>query len=434
MPRLALLTLVMLLALAPSAQAGVIIDRAAEALASDPVYVDPDAERQLTAGEAEQVRSRISERQAGPMYVAILPNAAKREAGGSADGVARALHEALGREGTYAVVAGSSFTGGSTMVRGAGAAADEALDEHGGEGVVPTLLAFVDRVGELQSGGGGADDGGGGGDGGGIGSAGAVALLGLGVLGGGVLLASRRRRRREQDAEFAEVKENAYDDLIALGDDIRALDLDVEMPNADRGAKESYARAVDAYDRANTSWQQARTPEDLEPVGAALEEGRWAMAVAKARLEGRPEPERRSPCFFDPRHGPSSREVEWAPDGGAPRLVPACEADAQRVERGEDPEAREVTVGGQRMSYWNADPMYAPFAGGFFGGFGGGLFPGLMMGTLLGSAMFPPVGYGYGDGGEGDGDFGGGDFGGGDFGGGDFGGGDFGGGDFGGGE
>ena len=75
-------------------------------------------------------------------------------------------------------------------------------------------------------------------------------------------------------------------------------------------------------------------------------------------------------------------------------MVPACEADAQRVERGEDPEAREVLVGGRRMPYWNAGPGYAPFAGGLFGGFGGGLLPGLMVGTLLGSSL---GGWGMGD-------------------------------------
>ena len=229
---------------------------------------------------------------------------------------------------------------------------------------------------------------------------------------------------------MAELKENVRDDLVALGDDIRALDLDVEMPGVDPGAKADYGRAVEGYDRANALWQRARTPEDFEPVGAALEEGRFAMASAKARMEGRAAPERTPPCFFDPRHGPSAREVEWAPGDGAPRLVPACEADAQRVERGDDPEAREVMVGGQRTPYWNAGPAYAPFAGGFFGGFGGGLFPGLMVGTLLGSSF---GGWGAADAygaGEGGGDWGGGgDFGGG---GGDFGGGggDFGGGDF----
>ena len=100
-------------------------------------------------------------------------------------------------------------------------------------------------------------------------------------------------------------------------------------------------------------------------------------------------------------------------------MVPACEADAQRVERGEDPEAREVTVGGQRMPYWAAGPMYAPFMGGFYGG----RHPARAADRH--DARRRVVGRDAGGGDLGGGDFGGGDFGGGDFGGGDFGGGDF---------
>ena len=148
------------------------------------------------------------------------------------------------------------------------------------------------------------------------------------------------------------------------------------------------------------------------------------MASAKARFSGETPPERRPPCFFDPRHGPSTRDVEWSPPYGEPRMVPACEADALRVEEGIDPQTREVDWHGQRVPYWQAGPAYAPFAGGFFGGFGGGLFPGLLIGSVLGSAWGAP--YAYGDsggyGGDGGDAGGGGDFGGG-FGGGDFGGG-----------
>ena len=225
---------------------------------------------------------------------------------------------------------------------------------------------------------------------------------------------------------MAEVKAAAQEDLLALADDIRALDLDVEMPGASGEARRDYERALSLYEQADRALDHARRPEDLEGVSSAIEEGRFAIAAAKARLEGRAPPERRPPCFFDPRHGPSTREVEWAPPWGSPRLVPACEAGAQRVERGLEPATREVLVGGQPTPYWNAPPAYGPWAGGFFGGFGG-LFPGLLLGSMLGGAFAAPIHFDAGDGGF---DAGGEDFGGGDFGGGDFGGGDFGGGDF----
>ena len=418
--RLLFVALLATLVLAPAAaaQRSSLVEAAAEALRSDPVFVHPDAEMRLSTEEAEALRQRIEERGAGPMYVAILPGEASREAGGSPEGAIQALQEALGRPGIYAVVVGRSFRAGSTdLANGVTVEqADAAWGEHGGEGVYDTLVGFVDRMGAVRSG----DtpegaEGGGGGTGIGV-----PLLLGLVALGGGAMLMTRRRRRREDAAEMAELKTNVRDDLVALGDDIRTLDLDMEMPGTSEAAKADYARALQAYEEADSRWERARRPEDFEPVAAALEEGRYAMASAMARVAGKPVPERTSPCFFDPRHGPSSREVEWAPPGGARRPVPACEADAQRVERGEDPEAREMMVNGRRTPYWDAGPAYAPFAGGFFAG---GLLPGLFMGTMLCGSMGgwgAPGAWGGEAGGSGGGDFGGGDFGGGGFGGGDF--------------
>ena len=113
------------------------------------------------------------------------------------------------------------------------------------------------------------------------------------------------------------------------------------------------------------------------------------MASARAVLEGRPPPERRPPCFFDPRHGPSVEDVEWTPPGGIPRTVPACAADAQRIRGGEDPQARQVPTGaGGRVPYYNAPGYYAPWFGGYFGGFGG-LFTGFLLGSALGGWGYP---------------------------------------------
>jgi hypothetical protein len=392
--RTVLLAVVALLVAAPSAGAQDVIDRAAESLrAGDPVYVDPDAENALDAGDEAALERRIAAADAGRVYVAILP-----EAAGAPDEVTSALIDGVGRRASYAVVVGRSLrtAGGREAV----AAGEDALAAGGGPETV--LPAFVDELEEARQPAGAGT--------------GTWILLGLGGAGAAGLLLSRRRRRLEEAAAFAEVKDNARDDLIALGDDIRALDLDMEMPGVLPAAKEDYDHAVGAYDRADQAWRLAERPQDLEKVGAELEEGRWAMTSARHRLDGKEPPERRSPCFFNPRHGPSDREVSWAPDHGEPRLVPACEADARRVEEGEEPQAREVLVNGERVPYWNAGPMYAPFAGGFYGS---GLLPGLMIGTLMGGMW---------DSSASAGDFGGGDFGGG-FGGGDFGGG-FGGGDF----
>jgi hypothetical protein len=332
------------------------------------------------------------------------------------------LAERTGRDGTYVLVAGRTLRATSNVMpeETIRSIATRAVQQRGSSGLLAILDQLIADVGAVRRGGsapGGTGSGGGGGGG---------SLLPLLLVGGGALFAfsffSKRKRRRLEAVEMAEIKAEVQKDLLALADDIRALDLDVEMPDANPQGKEQYALAVAAYDRADDGLDRARIPADLVVVAEALEEGRFTMASAKALLAGHAPPERTPPCFFDPRHGPSDREVEWAPPGGTPRPVPACEADAQRVERGADPSYREV--GGR--PYWEAGPAYAPYAGGYFGGFGGGLFPGLLVGTMLGGAMFP--GIGYADSGS---DFDGGGFGGGDFGGG--GGGGFGGGDFGGG-
>jgi hypothetical protein len=432
-----LLAILALLVLAAPASAGQQVDAAVAGLRSDPVYVAPDARNILDAAGADRVRRAIRDAGNGPVYVAVLPASARDEAGGSTGQLVSEIHAGLGENGAYAVVAGNQFRAGATDFHAAGIA-DKAIKDHPSD-VPGTLVAFVEGVGAERSGGG---DSGGGGGGGGGGSGGSAGLIVLGVLavGGGAFAVSRsRRRRREDAARMEELKRFARDDLVDLGDDVRAIDLDIEMPNADPRAREFLGTALADYEQAENGLDRARRPEDLAPVTKALEEGRWAMQSAKALLAGQKPPERRAPCFFDPRHGPSTRDVEWAPDGGAPRPVPACEADAVRVESGQPPMTREVELGGQRMPYWNAPAYYGPWAGGYFGGFGlgGGLLPGLLVGTALGSLMSPGMAYGWGDGGWGDGDGGGdgGDFGGG--GGGDFGGGgglgDFGGGDFGGG-
>jgi hypothetical protein len=415
---LPLLVVALVLALPAPAQAGELIDRAVEGLRSDNVYVDPDADPGLTDAQADALRSRIADERAGPLYVVVAPSAIAAEAGGDPAAALREIGVTLDRPGTYVIAAGRSVRAlASSGVLDEGEAGDLAAEavEAGAPDLDAILLGFVDRVGDARSG----DDGEGS-------AAGGLVLLGLLGAGGAALLMARRRKRAREEAEFEEAKRNARDDLVALGDDIRALDLEVQMPGVDPQAKADYDHAVARYTEAEERWEAARRPRDLAPVGEALEEGRWAMQSAKARFAGETPPERRPPCFFDPRHGPSTRDVMWSPPFGEERSVPACEADAQRVERGDDPQAREVEWGGRRVPYWQAGPAYAPFAGGYFGGFGGGLLPGILIGSMLGGAMAPGAAYGEPAGGDLGGDFGGGDLGG-DFGGG-FGGGDFGGG------
>jgi hypothetical protein len=413
-PRRALrfvLPFVLALVFAGNATAGAIVDRAATALQNSPVYVDPAAEKTITPAEAERLRTEIETKGHGPIYIAVLPNAALNEAGGDAVGVTDELARKVGNPGAYAVVAGGHFRALSTdLGRGKAAKlAAQAFKAHHNDGIAATLSDFVDRVGAERTG-----------KGGGGRSFGNIGLFPILLIGGILFFGYRKlKQRRAESDQFREVRETAREDLVALAEDVQGLEQKVE---SNEPAKRDYLAALEQYSRASEAFDRARTPQQLAPIAEALEEGRYLMASAEARLDGKEPPERRPACFFDPRHGPSVRDVEWTPPGGQPRQVPACAADALRVEEGEEPQSRQVRSRGQLTPYWAAGPMY----GGYFGGF----FPGFLLGELM-VGGFGGLGYGGDAGGGGGGDTGG-DFGGmgGDFGGGDFGGGDGGGGDF----
>jgi hypothetical protein len=419
-----LVAIVVCLLVAAPAHAQTPLESAAQALRDSPVYVHPDAERELSEREQVRLRELIADSGAGPMYIVVLPESARNQAGGDPTAALREIARELREPGVYAGVIGDSFRAGSVGAAvPAGELASESLDAKGSDGTYAVLSDFVRRVGDARAGGGSTRDGGGGGFP-------FLLLLLLGVPLAAIALSRRRQRKRQAEyarAELEQVKGVAREDLVALGEDIRALDLDVQMPDADPEGKQHYDQAVERYTDAEQALDRVQRPEDVERVTSALEEGRWAMSAAKAELAGGEAPERRPPCFFDPRHGPSVEDVEWAPMGGQPRPVPVCAADLQRINDGMDPEARRVPVGGQMVPYWQAGSAYMPWAGGFFGG---GLLPGLFIGSALGGGMGLMGGAMMDDAFAADGgDFGGGDFadfgGGGDFGGGDFGGGDF---------
>lgn len=171
-------------------------------------------------------------------------------------------------------------------------------------------------------------------------------------------------------------------DITTFGTELRDLDLDVVGRTLDADANQDYTRALDAYDAAKEHLVRAQYDVDIRRVAEILEEGRFAMACVRARVNGQPLPAKRPPCFFDPAHGPSTRDITWAPQGGAPRQVPACEADAQRVQVGASPNVRMVPSGHGMVPYWeNRD--YAPWAQGYYRRYGDDPTSGLLTGAMM---------------------------------------------------
>ncbi|MBA2956586.1 hypothetical protein GON03_00955 [Nocardioides sp. MAH-18] len=232
-----------------------------------------------------------------------------------------------------------------------------------------------------------------------------------------LVVAQRRSRQRElerREAELAPVRQLTFEDVTALGEQLRELDVDLAGRQLDEGERADYQRALDAYEAAKTAADAIAQPDDVRHVTQILDDGRYAMACVRARVAGEALPVRRPACFFDPRHSTAVTDVLWAPPGGAPRDVPACALDAERVRVGADPDSRMVMAGAQRVPYYQAGPAYAPYAAGTFGGLGPILFTGLLFGGLGGfdmvgdglGAVGDGIGDGIGDIGDGIGDIG----------------------------
>ncbi|NUR07510.1 MAG: hypothetical protein HOQ22_00580 [Nocardioidaceae bacterium] len=279
-----------------------------------------------------------------------------------------------------------------------------------------------------------------------------LALVAVGVaVASGIARKNRRKALEQRRAEDLEaVKKVADEDVTRFGEELQRLDADLLTETLDEATRQDFQRALDSYESAKDSMTRVSEPDQVRHVTEALEDGRYAVASVRARVAGEPLPTRRPPCFFNPAHGPSTTDVQWAPPGGQERQIPVCAADADRLQQGAEPDIRTVPQGVGRVPYWQAGPAYSPWASGYYGGYAmSGLLPGFLLGTLLSPGWDGGYvdgfdtdtggdgGYDGGDGGGDSGGDGGGDYGGdggGDFGGGwDFGGGgDFGGGDFGG--
>lgn len=223
-----------------------------------------------------------------------------------------------------------------------------------------------------------------------------VLLLVVAVVLGGVGLYRRHAVQQRESAEQAALesqlstsKRAADEDVTKFGEELQRLDTDVAGHALDEPMQQDYQRALDAYEDSKTSLAAVQQPDEIRHVTEILEDGRYAVACVKARIAKRPLPAKRPPCFFNPAHGPSSRNVDWAPPGGASRSVPACPADAERVLAGADPYIRTVQVGAQRVPYWEGGQAYAPWAQGYYGRWRGS---DMLSGMLIGSMLFGGVG------------------------------------------
>ncbi len=313
------------LAVVPAASAAGVLAHAAAELRTEPVYVDPRVPEHLTPAEVRRVEREIASSRSGPVYVAVLPLAAENESGGDPAEALRTIALSVGRSGVYAAIIGKHFRAGATqgvLPQGeAGQLATDALNAHRSDGVAAVLVDFVDRVAAARNGGGGN------------GGSSSIPWWPL-ILFGGVALfifSRARRSRRVNAAELADVRAAAKEDLVALADDVQRLEHRVE---GNKDAQAAYDKAISSYGQASDTFDRARSPQELS-AGRRGDRRRPLRDGGRRGGACREEATRAHVALF---LRPAARAVvargRVGAPGGTPRLVPACEADAQRVERG----------------------------------------------------------------------------------------------------
>jgi hypothetical protein len=298
-------------ATAPAAGASAYTEALARDIENEIVYVDPKARPKVSTSEAGAVRLRIVKRAPGRIKIGVVPESRAEDEGG-ASGLAAAVGRDLDFKGTLMIVAGSnvyaltSHPASNQTVQ----AVDEAFKKHEGDrgdqllaavngiaAVDPGVKADVNRPG---AGGSGSPDFGGGEDFFDevedavklttfiIGAIIAAPFLAVVIW----IILRVRRGRKEQEEDWDYAREQLRNDLIALGDEIRALDVDTSMPDANRLGIADYEAAVAQYDKANLALDRSEEQPRLRiaEARAALKEGHRRISDAKVRLGVTPLP------------------------------------------------------------------------------------------------------------------------------------------------
>jgi hypothetical protein len=152
-------------------------------------------------------------------------------------------------------------------------------------------------------------------------------------------------------------------DLGELGGELAALE-DAASPGSSLAGE--FLAATESFQAAETALDQARDPEELGAVTAAIAAGRLLTATMHAVLDRDRRPTASTPCLFDPAHGPASQYIVWTPPfAGDPRAVPVCAPDAETIERDEQPQPRSVVAGHHVRPYWELPELAAWYLGYF---------------------------------------------------------------------
>ena len=133
------------LALTSPASALAGVDDVAAELRTSPLYNDPAAESALTPGQESDLLAQMGT-VTTPLYIAVVPSSFVTDNGGTPRAALTNLANAVGRDGTYALVAGRSFWAASNTVQGVAGIATESINANRGGSSYDVLSTSVTGV------------------------------------------------------------------------------------------------------------------------------------------------------------------------------------------------------------------------------------------------------------------------------------------------
>lgn len=407
------------------------------ALKKDPVYVDPAYRTAVPPARREKLVAQI-ERTGLPLKVALVPLADGDAYAGDAGVLAELLHDRLGQR-ELILITTSDLSG---WLRGY----EWPSDQHQAEAAVNAvghlpgmseagLATKVSKAIELVEGGRGeevyreatADLASGGspsrplqadGDTDAEGFPWMPVGLGAGTavaVGAGLVLRQRRRAggagqpfarphaviAAAREADLARLRDRAEQEVLALGEAVRAVELPPASATATSGpdggadtpsgggteaARAALQQALDAYAAAGTVLDSAARRVDLAGVLALVAEGHDALRAVRHTAKPSPPPGRRglarwasrrrhpsrsaadatTPlplCFFNPLHGRSARRLAWRPLGTRHMLdVAACSECARAVAEHQAPEVLTDEWDGRAVPYFEVPAEHSVWA------------------------------------------------------------------------
>ncbi|WP_067433984.1 hypothetical protein [Nocardioides jensenii] len=352
------------------------LDQVAIELAQPGLYVDPEvSESDFSRAEAARL-GELAAKADGPVRIAVIPVARIRPDDSDRDSsyvssqvaytgveLAGQIYDRVGSDGTYAVlVDASSQSAGRSFYAGQWAEDGPTYDVEGAAedaisccapGYASMVEEFISESQDVQH------------------SfwwwaawiCGPIAALIAAVK--GIKVLGRRRRSARGQAEIVDVlRAPLNEEVIEISAVVSALPPAGGDPDSDLSV--ATLKVLDLVEAARHRLDALKTGQDATEITSRLADARYQLTAIEALRAGRKAPDRTPPCFFDPRHGPSSVAAEYAPEGGAERQVHACRACADMVAAEQQPPIRMIEKAGRLRFYWELDMASKPYLDGYW--------------------------------------------------------------------